>query len=102
MRLRVLGILMIGLLLAADEATKDDTVKKELKKLDGAWKVVSIENDGEKMPDDEAHKWVLIRKGDQYTVKVEENALEEGKTKIDPTKKPKEIDIMPSDGNDAG
>ncbi len=101
MKWKLLSMVVAGLLLAADNPSKDD-VKQEAKKLNGTWKVDSIVQDGQKMDAEEAHKWVVTMDGDKYVVKVDGQILEEGKIKIDPSKSPKHIDISPTTGNDAG
>src|SRR6266496_1515652 len=50
MRMRWMALLVAGLLVAA--VTAGDDAKKERKKLEGTWTAVSMEKDGEKIPDD--------------------------------------------------
>ena len=100
MRLHVLLVLAVGLLLAAD--AKEDAAKKELKKLEGTWQVVSMEMDGQKQSEDDAKQFKVIIKENKYTLKMGDNAINQGTFTIDATKKPKTIDIKPTEGDNAG
>lgn len=107
MKLRVLVILVVGLLLAADAKEdaakkKAEAAKKELKKLEGTWQVVSMERDGEKQSEDDAKQFKVIIKGNKYTLKNQDNTVNQGTLTIDATKKPKTIDIKPTEGDNAG
>lgn len=85
--------LTVGLLIAA--AAKDDG--KELKKLDGTYVMVSGEDKGEKLPEKIVKSAKLTIEGDKHTVHVGEETII-GTHKLAPTKKPKEIDAMDTEG----
>jgi uncharacterized protein (TIGR03067 family) len=87
-------------MLAAD--SKDDDVKQEQKKLTGTWSMTSFVMDGNKVPEEEVKKFKLILDGDKYTLKQEDNILSKGTVKLDLTKKPKTLDITPSEGDGKG
>jgi uncharacterized protein (TIGR03067 family) len=93
MRWHLLLVLMVGLLGGADEP-KDDAVKKDLKALQGNWTVVSIEVNGTKVPDDRIGGRNAAFKGDQYSIHDFRLTVT-----LDPTKKPKTIDMVGKDGN---
>src|SRR5947209_2420281 len=82
-------LLVVCPLLTAAEPPKDE-VAKDLEKLQGTWKVVSLEWDGRKATDKMVRAedpWVI--KGDKFV-----NAQSGGSSfKLDPSKKPKAIDI---------
>jgi uncharacterized protein (TIGR03067 family) len=99
-------ILGLGCLVAAwtigRAGAQDDTSKKELKKLEGTWATVSIEAAGQKVSDeDEIKTRKLTTKGDKYTLKVG-NETVQGTIEINPTKKPKTIDVKPDSGSNKG
>src|SRR5262245_54750021 len=97
MRRYALLVVAAGLLIAADTATDD--VKKEKDKLKGTWNVVSLETGGEKGPEEFTKGATLTFEDEKATFKAGgENHL--GTYKIDPGKKQKTIDIIPSDGPD--
>jgi uncharacterized protein (TIGR03067 family) len=96
-----LGCLVAALTIGRAGA-QDDTAKKELKKLEGTWATVSIEAAGEEVADkDKIKTRKLTTKGDKYTLKVGDETVE-GTIDINPTKKPKTIDVKPTSGNDKG
>jgi uncharacterized protein (TIGR03067 family) len=97
MRKSLLGVFVIGLLLAADEKKPED-LKDKLK---GVWNVVSMEADGKKAPDEEFKGDTLTFEGDKAT--HEHKGKKEPATfKLDATKKPAQLDIMPTDGPEKG
>jgi len=105
--LRMLMVLAVALLLGAD-TQKDDKVKEESNKLQGTWGVTAAERDGSKTPDDEIKKITLTIKGDKLTARRTENAgkpeekVYEMSFTIDPTQKPKWIDVTYTDGERKG
>jgi uncharacterized protein (TIGR03067 family) len=99
MKMRMLLIVSVGLLVGADDA-KDD-VKKDQDKMQGTWKLVSGEQNGEAIPEDVLKTGKLVVTGDKYTIKFADYDAE-GTQKIDPTKKPKTIDSMNTGGQGQG
>jgi uncharacterized protein (TIGR03067 family) len=92
----VLGVLVIGLLVAADD--KKDDLKDKLK---GTWTVISMEEGGKKAPDDAIKGMTLTFDGDKVTYK-HGNDTKMATFKLDATQKPGHFDIMPSDGPEKG
>ncbi len=101
MKIRMLGLLVVGLFLAADGAP-DAAVKKDLAKLAGTWSVVSFTANGEKMDSDQIKQYSLIVEGEKFTFKQDDNVVMRGTTKLDPSKKPKAVEILPTEGDQAG
>jgi uncharacterized protein (TIGR03067 family) len=95
-------IVAAGAGLAADDA-KEAAVRKELPKFEGAWRVTSLEVDGTKLPEDQVKQMAarLVIHGDQFTFHEGANPTK-GTFKVDPTTKPKQIDITFSDGPQKG
>jgi uncharacterized protein (TIGR03067 family) len=96
MKLHVLFVLSVGLLIAAN-SSGGDAAKGELKKLEGTWGMVSGEAKGEKLPESTVKSAKLTIVGDKHTVKIGEDTII-GTHKLDPTKKPKSIDAMDTEG----
>src|SRR5262245_8845603 len=86
----VLVILVVGLLLGGGPP---DEVKKEKEKLIGAWKVVSLESDGKKVPAQALKDLRYIFTADSLTRKKGEKAESGAGYKLDPSKSPKWIDM---------
>jgi uncharacterized protein (TIGR03067 family) len=94
MKLRgVLLVVSAGLLVGAD--AKED-LKKEKDKLIGTWSVITIEvPKGEKGPSDkEIKEMKFVFAEDKVTPKFGEMEDQPVNYRLDPSKKPKEIDIM--------
>ena len=107
MRTNVLGVLAVGGLLAAagflyaDE--KDEAAKKELKKFQGTWRVVAVEENGQKVPADKLRdaKVTVTVKGNKHTLKYGDQSQTATIT-IDPTTKPKRYDMTDPEGPKKG
>jgi uncharacterized protein (TIGR03067 family) len=95
MQQRIL-LLVIACLFPADDA-KDKAVKADLDKLQGVYKMVSLEVDGKAVPEDKLKSSTLTIKGDKYVVKVDEQTYETQMI-LDPQQKPKAIDMRFLDG----
>jgi uncharacterized protein (TIGR03067 family) len=78
---------------AAQEG-KDDLVKQELKKFQGTWTLVAIEQDGKKAPEEKLKEAALkiTMKGTSFVFKAGDKTAAEGSFTIDPSKKPKQLD----------
>ena len=100
----VLGTLLAGLVLVATVRAGEDAAKKELKKLNGTWIAIALERDGENLGEKQVKelKLQLTLKDGDYTVKIDGKVIDTGTAKVDPTKKPKTVDIFPSQGEDKG
>src|SRR5262245_15548082 len=91
-------LLMTVALLGAADAPKDE-IKNETAKFQGTWKAVSIERDGEKaMPNEQLKRLTLVIEGDKRTIKVGDEVVSLGTFRLDPSQKPKAIDVTVSEG----
>jgi uncharacterized protein (TIGR03067 family) len=88
--------LVFGLLTAplvqAQDVKKEDEVKKDRMQLEGTWAAVSAETEGVKGTEEFIKNFTLVFKEDMVT------GRHKAKYEIDPTKKPKTIDVTPSEG----
>jgi uncharacterized protein (TIGR03067 family) len=96
MRPKLLVLLAVGLLAAADAPTKDADKKD---KLAGTWTVASGQRDG--MDLDGIKGDTVQFDGATMTVKTQ-NGDHRATFKVDATKKPKAIDLTPEDGPEKG
>jgi len=100
-----LGIAVLGLLVAvsnlvpAGEDSKDEALKKDRKLYEGKWRVVSLEINGNKGGDEDSRKITIVNgPDDTWVLRLEDRILAKGTHTLDPTKRPKEIDVLPSEG----
>jgi uncharacterized protein (TIGR03067 family) len=89
MRKFVLALPVVFLLLAAEEGKKD--TKGELKKFEGTWVPVSVEINGNKVPDETVKEIQLTFKGNSVTRKIKDKTAK-ATFKVDPSKDPKWFD----------
>jgi uncharacterized protein (TIGR03067 family) len=105
MRARLLTILaaVAALLVLAGSSVKGDSGKKDKDQLQGTWVAVSGEIAGQELPEGLVKKLglTLTIKDEKYTF-TGDNQDEEGTIKVDPTKKPKTLDIDIQSGPDKG
>lgn len=93
-----LGILALSLLCVTAGQPAQDDVKKEFDKLQGNWAVTSM--NGQEVP---AEAGVFLTfQGDKYEQWVSGNVEERGSIRIDTKTKPFSIDLVITEGNDAG
>ena len=91
-----------GLLFAANALVTSAEPKTDLDKLQGTWLTVSLVYDGKALFDEKNPPKVepakLAYDGSKWLVKADGKTVAAGVTKLDQTKKPKEIDILDESG----
>src|ERR1700719_2494488 len=95
MKTKVLAVLAVGVLCAVIRA--EEGAKKELEKFTGSWVAVAVERDGKKASEDVVKTVKLTVQGEKYTLHVRDQVIE-GTHKLDPAKKPKQIDAVRTKG----
>lgn len=105
MRRSFLGLLVVGALLTAIGASatagdaKDNAIKKDRKQVEGTWRVVALEVNGNKATDEDAKKLTVVNGSDgTWSLLSEGKEISKGTSTIDPTKKPKTLDFTPTEG----
>ena len=95
----LLAVLVVGLFLGA-EGKKDDA-KKDKEALQGAWKIVSSEAGGKDQT--EGFKdHLIVFEGDTFALKKGDQVGLKGTFKLDPSQKPKAIDLTITEGGREG
>lgn len=84
-------ILCSGMLLLA--SNQEDDAKKELAKMQGTWRVVSVVINGEKLKDEDIKDDRLIIKGTKFTLQGKKQLLD-GALTLDPSKSPKHLNAL--------
>jgi uncharacterized protein (TIGR03067 family) len=100
MKRYALAVATVVMLVAADDA-KDDAAKSDMKKMQGTWQVVLLEHNDKISQGDDIKDWKVAINGDRYTMTMG-SITEEGTFKIDPTKKPKNVELIPIAGSTKG
>lgn len=89
-------------LLTVDEA-KDEAIKKDRKHIEGTWRVVTLEVNGNKAMEADAKKLSVVNGSDgTWALYSEGREISKGTSTFDPTKKPKTIDFTPTEGEGKG
>jgi uncharacterized protein (TIGR03067 family) len=108
MRLHALLLLGVGLLfvvtgsLTADDA-KDEAIKKDRKKYEGTWQLVTLEVGGNKATDEDTKKVTVINEADgKWSIEADGKVIAKGTSEIDPTKKPKTVDLTMTEEDGKG
>jgi uncharacterized protein (TIGR03067 family) len=99
--MRRLMLVIPALMLLAPPIGAADDAKKVLEKMQGDWAVVSIEDDGANLPEAEAAKYSITIKDDKFVINGPDKK-ESMTIKLDPTKKPAEIDLLHDDPQKKG
>jgi uncharacterized protein (TIGR03067 family) len=82
-----------GFLLAGN-AAQDDLAKKDLDSLQGGWQYISWVSDGNPKPRERLKGLKIVIKGNKVTfIGLGQGIANEASIKLDPTKKPKAIDL---------
>ena len=87
-------VLTFSLAATSGDAKNDDTIQ-------GTWLPSTAELGGKMFPDEVRKTIKLVVKDDKYTVTVGK-AVDQGTFKLNPTAKPKEMDITGTDGPNKG
>jgi uncharacterized protein (TIGR03067 family) len=77
-------------------------VAKELKKFQGTWTFESVETGGKEIPAAEFKGITVTLDGDKYSVKKGDEVVEAGTQKLDPSRSPKTLDVMVTEGSNKG
>jgi uncharacterized protein (TIGR03067 family) len=94
-------LFVVTSLTAADDKAK--AIKEDRKKYEGTWQVVSLEVDGNQSGEEDAKKITVVNEADgKWAIEVEGKVIARGTSEIDPTKKPKAVDLTTTEGDDKG
>jgi uncharacterized protein (TIGR03067 family) len=103
------GFLLVGIFLlamapiaAADEA-KDEAIRKDRKIIEGTWRIIALEVNGNKTKEEDARKLTVVNGSDgTWRLRSEVKEISKGTSVFDPTQKPKTIDFTPTEGGGKG
>ena len=94
------AILLVGVtaFLVAADPPKEDAAKKDLESIQGTWKIVMLEADGEQAPAEIVATVKLVFKDDKLTFTPGEPGFTNYTYKLDPTAKPATFDFEHTEG----
>jgi uncharacterized protein (TIGR03067 family) len=95
---RLCVLLVLGLLIGADDAKRSDQSKKDLDQMQGEWLAVAMETKGVFRGAEELKKLKLIVKKDIFAVKLDNKDHVSAKLVLRADKKPKELDLVQETG----
>jgi uncharacterized protein (TIGR03067 family) len=94
-------LLLVGSSLCMTPVAAPDQGQDDAKLIQGTWIPIQAELGGKEMPEEVRKSIKLILKGDTYTAFVGDKP-DAGTCKLDPTKNPKTLDILGTDGPNKG
>ena len=95
-----LALVLVGTATLPAAGKKEKAIKKDLGKMKGTWTVASLVMNGEKLPEEELKKLkILIGADGSMTVQRDGTTIIKTSCKIDPTAKPKAIDVTFTQGD---
>ena len=87
----------------ADGEANEEAVAKELQAFKGAWRLSSREVDGKKNGEEEIKDTIMTNDGSgKFTVRRGDKVHAEATVKLDPTTKPKSVDVTFTEGEHKG
>lgn len=103
----LLVALGVSAAVAGGDDKKDDPAKDDLKALQGTWITMKLVTNGQtlidlKEPPKEGSAATITYDGHKWVIKLGETVFATGTSKLDPTKKPKQIDLSNESGPDKG
>lgn len=103
-RVLVVGALLMAIATMVSAADlKEDAVKKDRKQIEGTWRIVAIEVNGNKLMEDDARKFSVVNGSDgTWSLLSEAKEISRGVSTIDPTQKLKTLDFTPTEGEGKG
>ena len=93
---------LMAISLIAAEPSKQDLIKKDVDGIQGTWKLVALENNGEQAPGEIVATLKLVFKGDALTFTPGEPGFTNYKFKLDPAAKPAGFAMTHVDGSNRG
>jgi uncharacterized protein (TIGR03067 family) len=97
----VLPGLTVVLFLSASPAADKDDAKKDQEALQGAWKIVASETGGMDRTGETKDHFIVFE-GDTFALKKGDDVGLRGTIKLDPSKKPRAIDVTITEGGQEG
>jgi uncharacterized protein (TIGR03067 family) len=99
----VAAILMAITAIAVADDAKEEAIKRDRKQIEGTWRIVALEINGNKSSGEDAKKFSVVNGPDgTWSLLSDGNEVAKGTNSFDPTKKPKHIDFTITEGGGKG
>jgi uncharacterized protein (TIGR03067 family) len=99
----IASLLMATTTTASADDAHDEALQKERKLIEGTWRIVALEINGNKSEGEDAKKLAVVNGPDgTWTLLSEGKEVAKGTNSFDPTKKPKTIDFTITAGGGKG
>lgn len=100
----VFGVLFSATATTATAAdAKDEAIAKDRKKIEGTWRIVALEVNGNQAKEEDAKKLTVINGSDgTWSLRSEGKEVSKGTSIFDPTQRPKAIDFTSTEGEGKG
>jgi len=95
-------VVLLQTSLAAADA-KEEAIKKERKRFEGTWQVVSLELNGIPFSEEQAKAFKVINEADgKWSIEQDGKVVASGTSEVDPSMNPKTVDLTQKEGGGAG
>ncbi len=91
-------LVLIAGLVAASDPPNAEAIKKEMKKLEGTWVMVSATSNGKPIEEAPGGEWIFA--DDRLTVRMKDGETTKNRYEIDPSQKPKAINTIREAGDE--
>ena len=82
---------------------KEDAIKKERKRFEGTWQVVTLELNGIPFTEEQAKAFKVINEADgKWSIEQDGKVVASGTSEVDPSQNPKTVDLTQKEGGGAG
>jgi len=95
--------LAVSALMSIADDAKDEAIRRDRKQIEGTWRVVALEVNGNQAMEEDVKKISVINGSDGTWMLLSDGIeISRGTSTFDPTQKPKAIDFMPNAGEGTG
>ncbi len=93
------GVLFTAVTAVAADDAKDELIKQDRKRIEGTWRIIALEINGNKADEADAKKLTVVNGPDgTWSLRSEGQEISKGTSEIDPAQKPKTIYFTATDG----
>ena len=97
----LLAFVAVGLVVT--QPAKDEAIKQDRKRIEGTWRIVALEVNGNIVKEEDTKKLTVVNGSDgMWSLRSEGNEIAKGTSTIDPTKMPKTLDFIQTEGEGRG